>query len=44
MPSNVDIKARVEDLDEIRRLAAEVADGPPTLLQQTDTFFKAAKV
>mmetsp|Transcript_105829 Transcript_105829/g.147556 ORF Transcript_105829/g.147556 Transcript_105829/m.147556 type:complete len:174 (-) Transcript_105829:52-573(-) len=39
MPSNVDIKARITDLDEFRRLAAEVADGPPTLLRQSDTFF-----
>jgi len=43
MPANVEIKARVPDMDALRRLAEEVADGPPTLLSQSDTFFRAEK-
>eukprot|EP00035_Acanthoeca_spectabilis_P019771 m.429644 g.429644 ORF g.429644 m.429644 type:complete len:174 (+) comp17039_c0_seq1:179-700(+) len=42
MPSNVDIKARVTNLEEFRKLAAAIADGPPTLLRQSDTFFHVA--
>jgi predicted adenylyl cyclase CyaB len=39
MPSNIEIKARLADPEATRRLAAQVADGPPTLVEQADTFF-----
>ena len=40
MPRNVEIKARLADPGATRRLAAEAADGPPQVLEQTDTFFR----
>lgn len=40
MPRNVEIKARLADPAATRRLAADAADGPPQLLEQTDTFFR----
>lgn len=39
MARNVEIKARLSDLETTRRLAAELADGPPERLEQRDTFF-----
>ncbi|MGD0483613.1 MAG: class IV adenylate cyclase [Gemmatimonadales bacterium] len=42
MPRNVEIKARLRDADATRRLVAAVADGPPTTLEQADTFFRVA--
>ena len=42
MPRNVEIKARLADPETTRRLVAEVADGPPVPLEQTDTFFRVA--
>ncbi len=42
MPRNVEIKARLRDADATRRLVAAAADGPPTTLDQTDTFFRVA--
>ena len=42
MPRNVEIKARLSDPDATRRLVATAADGPPTALEQTDTFFRVA--
>jgi predicted adenylyl cyclase CyaB len=41
MPRNVEIKARLSDAD-ATRLVAAAADGPPTTLHQTDTFFRVA--
>jgi adenylate cyclase class IV len=39
MARNVEIKARVDDLDAIRRLAIALAQRPPELIPQIDTFF-----
>jgi len=41
MPRNVEIKARLEDVETTRRLVSAAADGPPQTLTQTDTFFHA---
>lgn len=41
MPRNVELKARVADPEALRRRVEAVADGPPTQLVQTDTFFRA---
>ena len=43
MPRNVEIKARVRDLPALRRAVEAMADGPPSLLAQTDTFFAAPR-
>jgi predicted adenylyl cyclase CyaB len=43
VPSNVEIKARVDDLDAFERRVADVADGAPTILEQHDTFFATAR-
>jgi adenylate cyclase len=42
MPRNVEIKARLTDPGATRRIVAAAADGPPTPLDQTDTFFRVA--
>lgn len=42
MPTNVEIKARVDDLDAMRRRAAALADDGPHELVQDDTFFRCA--
>ena len=39
MARNVEIKARVHDLDATRRRAAALAQGPSELISQVDTFF-----
>jgi predicted adenylyl cyclase CyaB len=39
MPSNIEIKARLTDLQATQQLVEAIADGPPQTLQQTDTFF-----
>jgi len=39
VPRNVEIKARVCNLAAVRRAVEAVADGPPALLIQSDTFF-----
>jgi predicted adenylyl cyclase CyaB len=36
---NVEIKARLAEPEEVRVRAAALADGPPELLEQEDTFF-----
>jgi len=41
MPSNVEIKARVHDLEALCRRAETVSGAPPTILHQHDTFFHA---
>ena len=43
MPSNIEIKARVRDFDEIRRRAEEVSDTPLQIIHQEDTFFITEK-
>lgn len=42
MPSNIEIKARSHHPARQRELAAGLADGSPTTLQQQDTFFPCA--
>lgn len=39
MARNVEIKARVQSLDAIRRLVTDVVTSPPELISQIDTFF-----
>lgn len=39
MPSNIEIKARLPHPSRTRALAEKLADGPPKLLVQEDTFF-----
>ena len=39
MPVNVELKARVPDLDRVRAKAAAIAAGPPQIIEQRDTFF-----
>ena len=43
MPSNIEIKARAEDLARKRELAGRLADGPPEVIRQQDTFFPCIK-
>lgn len=43
MPSNIEIKARDSDPARRRHLAETLAGTPPTVLQQTDTFFPGAR-
>jgi len=40
---NVEIKARLVDPEATRRLVVAAADGPPTSLAQTDTFFRTPR-
>jgi predicted adenylyl cyclase CyaB len=42
MARNVEIKARVADLDAVRRNASSLGDGPIEIIDQTDTFFRVA--
>lgn len=42
MPRNVEIKARVPDLEALASRAAAVADRGPVVLKQDDAFFPAA--
>ncbi len=39
MPRNVEIKARVRDMDAIHARAAALSDAPAIVLEQEDTFF-----
>ena len=39
MPSNIEIKARVRDFEELRRRAATLSDTPCEVIPQEDTFF-----
>lgn len=39
MPSNIEIKARVREFDELRRRAAALSDTPCEVIPQEDTFF-----
>jgi len=43
MPSNIEIKARVRDFDEIRRRAEELTDTPLEVIPQEDTFFNVSR-
>jgi predicted adenylyl cyclase CyaB len=39
MPSNIEIKARVDDLEHLDAIARSLAQGPCELLEQEDVFF-----
>lgn len=39
MPRNIEIKARIDDFDNLQRLARALADGEPEPIAQDDTFF-----
>ncbi len=41
MPSNIEIKLRVEDLGQVESIAASIADSGPTYLVQEDVFYNA---
>jgi len=43
VPRNVEIKARVRDLPALRCAVEAIADGPPALLDQVDTFFEVPR-
>lgn len=43
MPRNVEIKARLRDAAAVRRRAEALADGPPEVIIQADTFFQASR-
>jgi predicted adenylyl cyclase CyaB len=43
VPRNVEIKARVRDLPATRRAVEAIADGPPALLIQSDSFFEVPR-
>jgi adenylate cyclase class IV len=42
MSRNIEIKARVDDLEAVRTRAAAIASGAPQLINQRDTFFVVA--
>jgi len=43
MPTNIEIKARVNDFDELRQRAEAVSDTPVQVIPQEDTFFHTPK-
>jgi predicted adenylyl cyclase CyaB len=43
MPSNIEIKARLRDFDEIRRRAEQLSHTPVKVIPQEDTFFNAPR-
>jgi predicted adenylyl cyclase CyaB len=43
MPSNIEIKARVRDFDEIRQRAERLSNTPLQIIHQEDTFFNTEK-
>jgi predicted adenylyl cyclase CyaB len=43
MPSNIEIKARLRDFDEIRRRAEQLSHTPVKEIPQEDTFFNAPR-
>ena len=43
MPSNIEIKARVRDFDEIRRRAEQLSNTPAEVILQEDTFFNLSR-
>lgn len=40
MPSNVEIKARVSDIEALKAKALQISDGDAVVIRQEDTFFK----
>jgi predicted adenylyl cyclase CyaB len=43
MPTNIEIKARIRDLAELRSLAEALSDTPVQVIPQEDTFFHTPK-
>jgi predicted adenylyl cyclase CyaB len=43
MPTNIEIKARVRDMDELRKRAEGLSDTPVQIIPQEDTFFHTPK-
>ncbi len=43
MPSNIELKARVQDAADLRERIRAVADAPPEIQHQTDTFFRTER-
>ena len=43
MPSNIEIKARARNFDEIRARAEKLSDAPVQMITQEDTFFNVDK-
>ena len=43
MPSNIEIKARIQDFDEIRRRAEQLSDLPVEIIPQKDVFFTTSQ-
>ena len=43
MPSNIEIKARVRDFEQIRSRAEKMSDTPVKIIPQEDTFFNVEK-
>lgn len=43
MPSNIEIKARIRDLDEIRLRAEQLSDSPVEAILQEDIFFNTSQ-
>ena len=41
MPTNIEVKARVDDVEELKRLAQHLSGAEPTVLPQEDVFFNA---
>lgn len=41
MPRNIEIKARVKDLEKIKNLAKSLSGSSGVLIEQEDTFFNA---
>lgn len=39
MPRNIEIKARISDIDKVHAAASEISDTPPELILQEDVFF-----
>jgi adenylate cyclase class IV len=42
MPRNVEIKARVTDLDEVKKVAASLSGSEATVIPQRDVFFNVS--
>ncbi len=40
MPRNIEVEARVDDLDALAREVADIADEGPFVIEQDDTFFQ----
>jgi len=43
MPGNIEIKARVDEMAELRRRAEGLADSGPMVIRQSDTFFECPR-